>query len=329
MGQRETMDRRGYAVKIDTLYEFLLLASTLNFTETAKNFFVSQSVLSNHIVGLERELGVRLFDRNRHSVRLTEVGALFVDDAKKIIADYENAVSRIAHYRDGITSRVAIGFLLGSFGSFLPEACRRYSALHPDVEFEFRELEIGGVQNRLSGDAIDIGFTLFSGDGNSNRCEYRCLYRDRYKLAVPRSHRLASRASVTIDDLKGEVVLAPQFDSFRSTLTQTSVMLRNAGIDVRNDDRIVDAAALMATVVSSNRVAMALDHLAVYGAGNVVFVPIEGAGFDLCAGPMWKKTQESGTVAAFVDFLEHATEGFSREDFLSREGVEALPFKTE
>lgn len=187
MGQRETMDRRGYAVKIDTLYEFLLLASTLNFTETAKNFFVSQSVLSNHIVGLERELGVRLFDRNRHSVRLTEVGALFVDDAKKIIADYENAVSRIAHYRDGITSRVAIGFLLGSFGSFLPEACRRYSALHPDVEFEFRELEIGGVQNRLSGDAIDIGFTLFSGDGNSNRYEYRCLYRDRYKLAVPRS----------------------------------------------------------------------------------------------------------------------------------------------
>ena len=322
------MGRKGYAMKIDTLYEFLLLASTLNFTETAKNFFVSQSVLSSHIMGLERELGVRLFDRDRHSVKLTEVGELFVADAKRIVADYENAVSRVAHYRDGITSSVSIGFLLGSFGSFLPEVCRRYSEAHADVEFEFRELEIGGVQSALSNDSIDVGFTLFSEDGNSNRYEYRCLYRDRYRLAVPCSHRLARRSSVTIEDLKDEVVLAPQFDSFRSTLTQTSVRLRNAGIDVRNDDRIVDAAALMATIVSSGRVAMALDHLAVYGGGNVVFVPIEGSGFDLCAGPMWKKSCGNDEVASFVGFLEEQTRGFSREDFLSREGARHLPFKT-
>lgn len=317
---------RGGAVKIDTLYEFLLLASTLNFTETAKNFFVSQSVLSNHIIALEKELGVRLFDRDHHSVKLTEIGALFVADARRMVDDYESAMSRIAHYRDGVTSGISIGFLLGSYGSFLPEVCRRFCVERPNVEFEFRELEIGGVQSELSKGSIDIGFTLFSETGNSSRYEYRCLYRDRYKLAVPKSHRLASRSSVTIDDLRDEVVLAPRFDSFRSTLTQTSVRLRNAGIDVRNDDRIVDAAALMATLVSSGRVAMALDHLSVYGGGNIVFIPIEGSGFDLCAGPMWRKFQENDAIAAFVDFLEKETKGFSREDFLSREGCASLPF---
>ena len=65
-------------MRIDTLYEFLLLTSNLNFTETAKSFFVSQSVLSNHISGLEKELGIRLFVRDRHSVRLTEAGSLFL-----------------------------------------------------------------------------------------------------------------------------------------------------------------------------------------------------------------------------------------------------------
>lgn len=77
-------------MKIDTLYEFLLLASTLNYTETAKNFFVSQPVLSNHIASLEKELGVRLFNRNSHAVELTEVGAIFVADARKIVDDYES-----------------------------------------------------------------------------------------------------------------------------------------------------------------------------------------------------------------------------------------------
>ena len=314
-------------MKIDTLYEFLLLASTLNYTETAKNFFVSQPVLSNHIAGLERELGVRLFNRNSHAVELTEVGAIFVADARKIVDDYEGAMGRIAHYREGVTSCVTIGFLLGSYGSFLPEVCRRYSVKHPGTEFEFKELEIGAVQSGLTQGTIDVGFTLFSEPGNSNRYESRCLYRDRYKLAVPKSHRRAKRSSVTIDDVRNEVVLAPRFDSFRSTLTQTSVRLRSAGIDVRNDDRVVDAAALMATLVSSGRVAMALDHLSVYGNGNVVFVPIEGTGFDLCAGPMWKKSQGNGAVESFISFLAKETNGFSREDYLSRKGADTLPFK--
>ena len=133
-------------MKIDTLYEFLLLASTLNYTETAKNFFVSQPVLSNHIASLEKELGVRLFNRNSHAVELTEVGAIFVADARKIVDDYESAMGRIAHYREGVTSCVTIGFLLGSYGSFLAEVCRRYSVKHPGTEFEFKELEIGAVQ---------------------------------------------------------------------------------------------------------------------------------------------------------------------------------------
>lgn len=43
-------------MRIQTLYEFLVLATRLNFTETAKNFYVSQSVLSDHISGLEKSL---------------------------------------------------------------------------------------------------------------------------------------------------------------------------------------------------------------------------------------------------------------------------------
>lgn len=75
-------------MRIDTLYEFILLATNLNFTDTAKSFFIAQSALSNHISKLERELGAKLFTRDNRSVALTKVGKTFLEDAKKIVASH-------------------------------------------------------------------------------------------------------------------------------------------------------------------------------------------------------------------------------------------------
>ncbi len=320
-----TRNRIGGSMRIDTLYEFLLLTSNLSFTETAKSFFISQSVLSNHISGLEKELGIRLFVRDRHSVRLTEAGTLFLEDAQKIVVDYEHALGRISQYRDGVSSVIRIGFLLGSYGSFLPLVCRRYSEQHPEVGFHFKTMEIGDIQAKLSENRIDMGFTLFTKDIRGGKYAYHCLYKDRYKLAVPKTHRLAKRESVSLADLEGETVLSPRFSRTRNTLSQVGVRLRDAGIEVRTDDQIVDSGALMATLVATDHVAMALDHHKVYGSGNVVFIPIDEEGMDLCCGPIWKKSKETDVLLSFLDFLVKETKGFTKDDFLSREGAEDLP----
>lgn len=84
-------------MRIQTLYEFLVLSEKLNFTETAKGFFLSQSVLSDHITKLEKELSAKLFIRDKHSVRLTEEGRIFKEDAARIVADYEGALEQLDH----------------------------------------------------------------------------------------------------------------------------------------------------------------------------------------------------------------------------------------
>lgn len=312
-------------MRIDSLFEFLVLSSNLSFTETAKSLYISQSVLSSHISALEKELGVRLFIRDSHSVRLTEIGALFAEDAKQIVADYESALSRIAHYQDGVSTTIRIGFLLGSFGAFLPLVCKKYHKMHPDVEFSFRALEIGNVQEALSDNRIDIGFTLFSHITRGGALAYRILYEDEYKLAVPKTHRLASKSSVTLDDLRNETVLAPRFSASRNSISQIDVKLRRAGISVWNDERIIDAASLMTTLTASGRIALAFDHLSVYGNGNLVFIPIEDDDVRLSAGVLWKKSHENDVILSFVDFLMRETDGFGKKDYLSRDGEESLP----
>lgn len=302
-------------MRIETLYEFILLASNLNFTDTAKSFFIAQSALSNHISKLEQELGAKLFTRDNRSVALTKVGETFLEDAKKIVADYEKALDNIAMCRQGTSSLLRIGFLLGSFGSFLPMACRRYREEHPEVEFSLKVLDIGEVQAALNDDQIDIGFTVFAQELQGGEFDYRVIYEDRYKLAVPKTHHLSKKESLQLADLKGERLIAPRFNPLKGTLAQMNVMLRNAGIEVLSNQHIVDAASLMTTLVATNQAALALDHLGIYdGYGNLKFLPIEDERIRVYAGPMWRRSNDKEAIAPFVDYLCNACAGLSKDE---------------
>lgn len=314
-------------MRIQTLYEFLVLTTKLNFTETAKGFFISQSVLSDHISNLEKELGTRLFVRDRHSVRLTETGRLFKEDAAAIVADYERALERLDLYRSNVSSTLRIGFLMGSYGAFLPALCERYRQQHPETVFRFRTLELGKMQPALQNDEIDIGFIVFIKGFEGSQFTSRTLYTDSYKLAVPKSHPFARRSSVRIADLKGQTVLSSRFEHAKSMQAQTGIMLRNAGVNVSVIDEIPDVGALMATLVSSNAVALALDHLDVFGGGNIVFLPIDDLDTKVYAGPVWKTAKETDVLLSFIAYLQRETKSFTKDDFISRKGFG--PFSAE
>ena len=260
-------------------------------------------------------------------MRLTEAGRLFQEDAQSIIESYEHALDRLSQYRAGVSTVIRIGFLMGSYGAFLPLICRRYRAIHPEVDFRFRTLEIGEIQPILNRNEIDIGFTLFTKEAKGTQYGHCRLYDDSYQLAVPASHRFAKRKSVYVADLVGETVVAPRFNRSKNTIGQMNIKLDAAGVNVRVIEEIQDVGALMATLVAEGAVALALDHLDVFGGGNIVFVPIEDLGKTLQAGAVWKKSKETDALISFIEFLKQDTRGFTRADFLSRRGTEALPLR--
>ena len=92
---------KGGTMNIDHLREFSFLADSLNFSATAKHFFLSQSVLSKHIAAMEDELHTKLFERNSHKVSLTEQGKIFQKDAEYIVRRYENTVTHLRCIEEG------------------------------------------------------------------------------------------------------------------------------------------------------------------------------------------------------------------------------------
>ena len=81
---------------IERLQEFLLIAQNHSFKQTAQTLKVSEAVLSARINTLEKNLGIRLFQRNAHKVALTAKGLQFLPDATQIVASFHQLQQRIS-----------------------------------------------------------------------------------------------------------------------------------------------------------------------------------------------------------------------------------------
>ena len=69
---------------------FRKLAATEHITRTARELYISQTALSSMIIGLERELGVRLFDRSKRAIRLNEAGRVYLRYVNEVFAALSN-----------------------------------------------------------------------------------------------------------------------------------------------------------------------------------------------------------------------------------------------
>lgn len=308
-------------MKLDVLREFLLLSTTLNFTETAKSLYISQSVLSNHISALEKELGTQLFIRDQHSVRLTEVGKIFVEDAKEMVANYNRALNHISEYQNGVSKLLRVGFLLGAFGAFLPQVCKEFKEQHPEVDFRFQSMEMNALYEALNNNEIDLGFTMIMPETNISKYQCERLYKDRLVLAMSKEHHLAQRKMLTLDELKGETVLLSGSDYSTGMFHATAAHLAQIGATIRTTEQGFDIGAIPAFLMTSNTVTFTLAHLAFFNGAGLSFVDLEGDDFDVEAAILWKRAKETDTILSFISCLREYTAGYSKDDFLSKEAL--------
>src|SRR6195256_2908773 len=114
---------------------FVGVAEEQHFGRAANRLHVAQPALSRQIQDLEREIGFLLFDRLPRGVRLSAAGTLFLNDARRILQDVEEAkrrAERIALGKAG-TLRIGIAFAL-SWHRLVVDSVREFRRREPDVE---------------------------------------------------------------------------------------------------------------------------------------------------------------------------------------------------
>lgn len=190
------------------LQVFLTLAEELHFGRTAERLHVTTGRVSQILKKLEGRVGTLLFDRSSRTVELTEIGRQLRDDLQSGYEQIETGLARATQAARGSDSSLRVGFVGALAGQVMHRAAQEFTDGELGAPVHIREVQVVDALARLRGGHLDvlvISLPLSAPDITVGPV----LFSEARMLAVPAGHPLATRASVTMEDLVGVVVLRP------------------------------------------------------------------------------------------------------------------------
>jgi Transcriptional regulator len=181
------------------------LADHKHFGRAAAACYVSQPTLSTQIKKLEDELGVPLVERAPRKVMLTPAGRDAADRARRIVAEVEQMKEAARRSQDPEAGTVRLG-LFPTLGPYLlPHVVPRLRARFPHLELLLIEEKSDVLLSRLREGKLDAGLLALPVADDQLHTEF--LFEEPFLLAVPESHPLAKRESLTLAELSQHQLL--------------------------------------------------------------------------------------------------------------------------
>ena len=136
---------------------FLAIAREENMTKAARTLHVTQPVLSRQMAQLEDELGVKLFTRSNHRIRLTEDGLLLRRRAQELVTLAEKTKRKFVRRETALTGEIAIGS--GEFRStqVFSKLMTDFHNLHPLVQYRIYSGNADNIQDYIQRGLLDLG----------------------------------------------------------------------------------------------------------------------------------------------------------------------------
>lgn len=190
---------------------FQKVAELESITQASKHFLIPQPSMSQTIARLEKELGVKLFDRRNGKLFLNEKGKVFLSHVERVLQELDNGVAAVAAENEKITGSVSIKVMENH--RFILTCVPKFTELYPEVSIS--------VSHGYHEDQ-DITYDLCV----SSRMTYKRmttqvpLIKERIVLAVREDHPLALRESITVSDLKGQKLISLPGQSTLNSMTQ-------------------------------------------------------------------------------------------------------------
>jgi DNA-binding transcriptional LysR family regulator len=162
---------------------------------------VSQSTISNAVIAIEEELGVRLFDRLPHGVCVTAEGQDFLRHTHHILESVRDATESPRLKQRALEGVVRIAASYTVLGYLLPELMARFRANYPLVELQLMDLTRAQIETAVLAGEVDLGLVIMSNVRDQERFGHAVLVRSRRQLWLAPGHPLARLRSPSLADV--------------------------------------------------------------------------------------------------------------------------------
>jgi DNA-binding transcriptional LysR family regulator len=175
-------------MQLRDLRYIVAVAEELNFSRAAMRLNMSQPPLSHQIQQFENELGVRIFQRTKREVRLTEAGRRIVAEAYRVLSRVDRLTKVASQARDGEIGHLSVG-ALGGVEEILVETLNIFARQHPGVHVELQYISTAAQIQGLREGRIQVGFLSLPIHQETLVAE--TVKQEPLRIALPRTHPLA------------------------------------------------------------------------------------------------------------------------------------------
>ena len=230
-----------------------------SFSAAAEALSYTQPAVSQQIARLEKQVGVKLIEREPRGIRLTPAGEVLVRHTERVMAQLAAADEELQEVAAMARGRLRIGSFATAAGTIVPRAVAAFRDLRPAIEVDISLLEPEDSVPAVRRGDIEIAITEeggFSGDADTTGLEVEHLLDDHMWVSLPADHPLATRHAIELAELRDEDWM---FACLTGTCADSNVVLRacrEAGFQPRIAYQSDDYFAIQGLVASGMGVAL-------------------------------------------------------------------------
>lgn len=180
---------------------FVAVGEEQHYGRGAQRLRVAQPALSRQIQDLEEEVGFKLFDRLARGVKLSTAGKLFLEEARRILQQVDEATKRARRVASGQLGTLRVGCIESmTWHGVVPDSFRHFRERQPDAELQIKPLSSLEQMAAVQSGQLDAGFLFTIADVERDLTKVEIALVN-LMLAVPKGHPLAKSKSLRLRDL--------------------------------------------------------------------------------------------------------------------------------
>jgi DNA-binding transcriptional LysR family regulator len=287
---------------------FVAVAEELHFGRAAERLRIAQPPLSQQIRQLETELGFQLFHRTKRSVMLTEAGAVFLQESRRLLCQLEQAVQTGRQVSRGEQGQLVIGFISSAAYNVLPPILRSFRAAFPEVKLELHELTTDQQIHWLSDHRLDVG--LIRPPIDDLTLHMQTIFQEPLVLALPDRHPFAQQSRISLKSIAAELFILFPRSLAPGLYDQIISLCQQAGFSPTVVQEAIQMQTIISLVAAEIGIAIVPVSLKNLQRTGVVYKPLQEETPQAEVAIVCRKINVTPTVQRFLDLaMQMAQQG--------------------
>jgi DNA-binding transcriptional LysR family regulator len=284
------------------LQYFIAVADELSFSRAAEREGLSQSRLSQQIKLLESELEVKLFNRSKHPIQLTDAGQAFLEEARSTLIQLEQAVRQTQRIHLGEMGNLTIGFTSSIANSVLPDILRTFRGQASAIKLILKEEKSGSLLPKLLDGHVDIIFFYqYQEDLNDGDLTFMAIEQESLVLVLPKMHPLTNKSKIQVSDLVDEEFIMPLHQVQSGLAEQIYILCSQAGFVPNVAQEAIFMVTILGMVAGGMGISILPSSVQSLQRDGVVYRPILEQTTMTQLTAAWQRNNSSAILQHFLD----------------------------